>query len=183
MTSADDVAVVFSGDLGNDSIIGSDKADTIFGGAGNDTIKSDTAIDANIDSLIGGDGNDIFYFTGNTGATATTVNTAGVKADVITDFAVASDKINTGTAYAFGGVIATAAGTLTDEVLYAVSGTYTDAVGATAATFTAKAVSAGGFDTLITVGAAGNATVSATQTLVVLKGVLASDITSGTFVV
>ena len=173
---AADVAVVFSGDNGADSISGSTGADTLFGGAGNDTIRGDDAgIDGNIDSLIGGDGNDIYYFLGNTGATETTVNTAGDTADIITDFVVSGDKINTATAYAFGGVVDSAATALTDNVLYAVSGTLDGS------DFTAKAVSAGGFDTLIAVGKGGGVDVNNDETLVLLKGVLASTLTAGNF--
>jgi Ca2+-binding RTX toxin-like protein len=174
--SADDAAVIFSGDDGEDNITGSDKADTLFGGAGNDTISGDTAIDSFIDSVIGGAGNDTFKFLGNAGATVTTVNTAGDSADIITDFTVGEDKINTGTAYAFGGVVTNATTNLTDEVLYAISGTLSSA-----GDFTASTIAAGGFDTLIAVGAAGNLTVSATQTLVVLKNVLATSLTSASF--
>jgi len=182
MSSAGAIAAVFSGDDGSDTLTGSTAADTLFGGEGNDLIKSGAAIDSSKDSLIGGSGVDTFEFVGNyslatTGASvsAATAAAAGGVADVITDFE-STDKIKLAAATSFGGANQTATG-MTVGSIYAISGTLNSD-----GTFTQASIAAGGFDTLIGVAAAAT-TIDVDNAVVigVLKGVLATSITSSNF--
>ncbi|MDO1584591.1 beta strand repeat-containing protein [Rhizobium oryzicola] len=91
-------ASAFTGKL---SIIGSDKADVIIGGSGNDIIQGGTAANQ-ADTLTGGAGADTFKFVGSNLANllATSGNTTAITS--ITDFVAGTDKIalvNSGAAF------------------------------------------------------------------------------------
>ena len=180
---------VFSGDNGDDTITGATQAgnivgDTFFGGDGNDTINASAAVDAGVDSLSGGAGVDTFKFLGNTAATQTlSVGAAPALAtvtgaDIITDFSVGEDKLSIAAATAFGGANQTGL-TMDGSSIYAISGTLNNSTGV----FTQSSIANGGFDTLIAVSNAANAVDAASVVLTVLDNVLATSVTSASFVV
>ncbi|MDU9030100.1 putative Ig domain-containing protein [Pseudomonas mediterranea] len=90
---------VITGTSGNDSLSGSDSADTLLGLAGNDSLNGGAGDDkldggAGMDTLTGGAGADTFVFS-NRLDSYRNYNTGGVNlGDLITDFNVASDKID-----------------------------------------------------------------------------------------
>jgi parallel beta-helix repeat protein len=90
---------VVTGTSGNDSLAGSDSADTLLGLAGNDSLSGGAGDDkldggAGMDTLTGGAGADTFVFS-NRLDSYRNYNTGGVNlGDLITDFNVASDKID-----------------------------------------------------------------------------------------
>lgn len=90
---------VVTGTSGNDSLSGSDSADTLLGLAGNDSLSGGAGDDkldggAGMDTLTGGAGADTFVFS-NRLDSYRNYNTGGVNlGDLITDFNVASDKID-----------------------------------------------------------------------------------------
>ncbi|TWC12692.1 MULTISPECIES: putative Ig domain-containing protein [unclassified Pseudomonas] len=90
---------VITGTSGNDSLAGSDSADTLLGLAGNDSLSGGAGDDkldggAGMDTLTGGAGADTFVFS-NRLDSYRNYNTGGVNlGDLITDFNVASDKID-----------------------------------------------------------------------------------------
>lgn len=82
--------------FGDDTWIGSEEAERIFGRSGNDILSGAGGNDRIIggtgqDTLTGGSGVDIFRF-GN-GALAGTVTAAGYQCDTVTDFEAGTDKI------------------------------------------------------------------------------------------
>lgn len=86
---------MLDGDLGNDSIDGGDGNDTLHGGAGNDSLSGGAGVDmmfgdAGADTLRGGAGADRFIFSNGSAMFG------GSSADVISDFADGSDKIDLG---------------------------------------------------------------------------------------
>ncbi|RMM52772.1 putative Ig domain-containing protein [Pseudomonas corrugata] len=90
---------VVTGTSGNDSLSGSDSADTLLGLAGNDSLSGGAGDDkldggAGMDTLTGGAGADTFVFS-NRLDSYRNYNTGGANlGDLITDFNVASDKID-----------------------------------------------------------------------------------------
>jgi Ca2+-binding RTX toxin-like protein len=199
--------VVLSGDAGNDFISGAFGQDTLFGGDGNDIISAaneilspgstqpianGAAVDNKTDFLTGGAGNDIFTNLNNidfneAGFTLadkapTLVGAAGSDADVITDFNILEDKIGISQPTAFGGFVVDALQQLEAGQIYAFSGTWSNGV------FEQKAITAGGFDTLIAVAASATTTPleqqvdrNSTIVLAVLDNVLANTVTNGNF--
>lgn len=90
---------VVTGTSGNDTLTGSDSADTLLGLAGNDSLSGGAGDDkldggAGMDTLTGGAGADTFVFSSRLDSYRN-YNTGGANlGDLITDFNVASDKID-----------------------------------------------------------------------------------------
>ena len=192
--------VIFSGDLGNDTLTGANQnvnttgGDLLFGGGGNDTLTPGLGMD----TLTGGDGSDTFVITNNDGflvAYTDVDGVAGVSAGDtfnlnntqgvgsfnnfllnIADFA-SSDVIDTanGTnAVSMTGTTWTAgAATGTAGVTYKIAGTYNSAN----SVFTAT-VDNLGTDTLILTNGGGNGNAG---TYFLLKGTSASSLVAANF--
>jgi Ca2+-binding RTX toxin-like protein len=94
------------GGRSNDDIKGNWANNKLYGGTGNDTLRGDSGNDslqgdAGKDSLTGGSGADSFIFRAVSESA-----TGATTADVITDFAVGTDKINLSAIDAFAGTSA-----------------------------------------------------------------------------
>ncbi|MEM0989896.1 MAG: Hint domain-containing protein [Pseudomonadota bacterium] len=117
--SNDTVGVTVDAGTGDDSIIGDDGADVVYGGAGNDRLSAGDSEDtlyggSGNDTLFGGAGNDTL--TGGTGNDTFAVDAAG-GSDIITDFGVGDDQLNTTALTDVGNALTNQDGTVTaDEV-------------------------------------------------------------------
>jgi len=168
------------GSAGPDWIIGSSAANTLTPGAGSDLITTgsgaDTIVEGQTDSITG-----TVSFAAATIANSDYI-TFGSGVDVVTDFSAANDFIDVttaGTTYTtlIGLGSATA---LTVNTHYFVQGTYVNSTGVFTINSAATAATSG-YATLLVADATAAAP-SAQANYMVLIGVLASDLTTATFV-
>jgi len=155
-------ALTLRGGADNDTVTAGTLNDTVFGDNGNDSLTGGTGND----TISTGAGTDTVLSEATTAQTATSLTAAAIAAgntitfgngiDVVTDFATATDRMNTTNTTAIATMIgiATAAGFAIDSLMVSASGTFTAATGV----FTFAADNAGP-DTLIaeTGGAAADA--------------------------
>jgi hypothetical protein len=87
--------IAIKGGTGVDNIIGSSQADSITGGAGNDSIlnRADGAATAAADTIAGGDGTDTFTFNGSAASGANFTTTSNVSDFVVSTTATGGDLI------------------------------------------------------------------------------------------
>ena len=167
------------GGAGNDTITANKANDTIYGGSGNDTIDGGDGSDliyggSGADSIVGGLGNDTIYggygadtMTGGTSADTFMFSTLFDSGDTITDFVAGTDKLN------LSGIDANSATTGTNDAFSLFANT---------ATVHANSVNywQSGGNTIIQTDSDGNvATVEFTLTL---TGFTASNLVAGDFI-
>lgn len=179
-----------NGGAGNDSIRGGADNDILLGGLGNDVIQGDLGDDtiaggAGVDLLTGGDGEDVFVFTG-TDASSGLVGTVTFY-ETITDFVAGTDKIGLGFGLAedddedLDGIVTQEAGvaftTATAALTYATEYLEENNIDGSVAAIQVGADtylfydSDGEYDTDVNI-----------DQIIVLKGVVAADLTTDDFV-